>query len=77
MNNGKVRPNDQAIQNSFQFFPEESIPSPRRNSCNFVNGSLEAAIAGENTAAFQSDQKAAQNGTENLTKKQLKKLKHK
>ena len=32
MNSGKIRPDDEAIQNSFQFFPEESIPSPRRNS---------------------------------------------
>ena len=35
MNSGKVRPVDEALQNNFQFFPEESFnTSPRKNSMN-------------------------------------------
>ena len=34
MNSGKLKPLDEALQNKFDFFPEESIPSPRKNSFN-------------------------------------------
>lgn len=79
LNSGKMRPQDEAIQNSFQFFPEESIPSPRKNSFSVEAGQKQAAQAAAQVSDF-ADSKAQALGAanpENLTKKQLKKLKRK
>ena len=74
MNGGKIRPIDEAIQNTFQFFPEESMPSPRRASM-----SSPSKKAGQEPAAKVSDfePKPAAKNPEQLTKKLLKKMKQK
>lgn len=79
MNNGKVRPVDEALQNNFQFFPEESTnTSPRKNSLSASPANKDAskkASAAEVTAsAFEPKVQATAN-PEQMTKKQLKKLK--
>lgn len=72
MNTGKVKPDDEAIQNSFQFFPEETL-SPRKNSLN--SPSVNTQEKPKQAAEVSNFEQSA--NPENLTKKQLKKLKQK
>ena len=76
MNQGNLKPVDEAVQNSFQFFPEETVASPRRSS----QSESPQTVASETQKKQQTAQVSSfeQTGnTENLTKKQLKKLKQK
>ena len=75
MNAGKIRPIDDAVQNSFQFFPEESIPSPRKGSMSSPSPSKKA-VKEQAPKVSDFEPKAAGN-PEQLTKKQLKKQKQK
>lgn len=68
-----MKPEDEAIQNSFQYFPEETV-SPRRDSIN-SNSSPSKTEPKQATTQVSDFEQAA--NPENLTKKQLKKLKQK
>ena len=73
MNSGKLRPVDEAIQNNFQFFPEESIPSPRRNSLSSSPATNAKKEEAKKTQVSEFEKPVVD--TEKMTKKQLKKLK--
>ena len=73
MNSGKLRPIDEALQNIFQFFPEETR-SPLRTSRSSPLHALEEENA--KVEPKVSDFEKAAN-PEQMTKKQLKKLKQK
>lgn len=49
LNSGQMRYQDDALQNEFQFFPEESLPSTRRQSQ--CAEQVEAAESAKETAA--------------------------
>ena len=71
MNTGRIKPIDDSVQSNFQFFPEESISSPRKNSLdNSGSSPSKAAKAPEaNVSAFEQKEAAAQPNPENMTKK--------
>ena len=73
MNSGKIRPEDSSVQTTFQFFPEESIPSPRKNSMSAdkppAAEESEAKVSSFEAPSTATSTQAASQQPEQMTKK--------